>query len=691
MSQDASQFRAADILAPDGPVARRLENYEIRPEQLELAKACEEALEGGSHLVAEAGTGVGKSFAYLLPAVLYSLRHPDQGPVVISTRTIALQEQLAERDLPFLRAVLPLEWTAVTAVGRNNYVCMRRLERAMKDGGELFDDRARANELTRVEDWANQSQEGLRFELDPPVTDVVWEEVRAEHGNCLYKACKYFEACGFQRARRRLETAQILVVNHSLYVADLQLRGAGAQVLPSHRVVIFDEAHHLERTATEGLGARATLGSVLWHLRRIRPKGKRRSLAPELERGSVHALFEVAEAAAEEFFGRLGDRLGNDRRSPVAIPQEESIDVDFIQPLVEIVRECSRAAAATTEVDRKMELSARAKGLQTFCLTMQALCAPNVQDDENVRPTVRWIEPERRGVALRSAPLEVGPILRDLCFHHPRTAILTSATLGPAEGQFRWLRDRLGLAERVQTLRVGSPFDYHRQVRLTIAEGLPDPGREPDAFRRAAANEARDRILANDGRALILCTSWRSVREFRETLENALAMEGIPLLVHGDAPAQDLIARKRNDPRSVLLGTDTFWEGVDLPGDAVTMVLIERLPFGQPDHPLTKARQSAIEQRGGDAFGEMSLPEALLKFRQGFGRLIRRGDDHGEVVVLDPRLRTRRYGEAFLRALPEGTTTPPDHPPPDEDPAHDARGSLDNPDSEPDLNDWGKF
>lgn len=651
---DLADVGVRDLLADDGPIARRLEGFETRDEQTELAVAIESALRDGEHLVAEAGTGVGKSFAYLLPAILHALRHPDHGPVVVSTRTIGLQEQLAERDLPFLQSVLPLEWTAVTAVGRNHYVCLRRLVRAQREGGDLFSDNHRAAELTRVAEWANQSWDGLRFELDPPVEDAVWDEVQAEHGNCLHKACKHYDVCGYQRARRRLETAQVIVVNHALYVADLSLRMAGAQYLPAHRTVIFDEAHHLERVATEGLGLRATLGTVLWHLRRLKPSGRKRPLSEHLETAQVRGLFELVAAEAEIFFGRLSRRVEGGRRGPRGIPEDESLDQDLLDPIGALSRECLHAASTTTEVDKKMELTARARGLESLCSVLSALCAPTGGPDGEPATQVRWIEPERKGVSLRSAPLDIGAALTQYGFSHPRTAILTSATLGPPSGGFSWLRERLGLKERVRDLQVGSPFDYSSQVRFGVAEALPDPVRQPDAFRRGCIDELREQLLENGGRALVLCTSWRSVREFSEALRADLADIDVPLLVHGEAPLRELLRRKREEPNSVLIGTDTFWEGVDVPGNALTLVVIERLPFAQPDHPLTKARVAVIEARGGDAFAELSLPEALLKFRQGFGRLIRRTDDRGTVLVLDPRIRTRGYGAEFLRALPDG-------------------------------------
>jgi ATP-dependent DNA helicase DinG len=641
-------------LGPDGIVARRLPDYEERPEQAQLARAIEAAFAEGRHLLAEAGTGVGKSFAYLLPAILHAVRYRGQGPIVVSTRTIALQEQLERKDLPFLQAVLPLEWTAVSAVGRNHYVCLRRMHLAHRERGVLFDDPYREAQLNRIVDWAQSTRDGLRFELPDPVDDEVWEEVKAEHGNCLYKACPHFDECPYQRSRRRLESAQIVVVNHALYMADVALRMAGATYLPDHRIAIFDEAHHLERIATESLGLRVTLGSVLWHLKRLHPRRSRRSLLAQHGNQRAMLLLEQLRAAAESFFAILEGRVAGPAGGAIALDPDEILDDPLTELLALLTAELARCALDIEKVDLRTEMQARARGLTGLQAVLTALCGPGEVGQ------VRWVEREKRGVSLRSAPVDVAAALQQHVFQAPRTNVLCSATLGPGNDRdFAWLRQRLGVGERVDTLRLGSPFDYRRHVRVTVAEGMPDPGRDGEAFLRACRDEVRGRVLDNGGRALVLCTSWNFVRSIADALRGPLGLEGIELLVQGEAPMRDLLRRKREEPTSVLVGTETFWEGIDVPGEALTLVIVTRLPFAQPDHPLTKARLRMIEARGGDAFAEHTLPEAILKFRQGFGRLVRTSSDRGEVVVLDPRMRTRRYGRDFLAALPDGVVDEP--------------------------------
>lgn len=636
------------LLGPEGPVARRLPDFEVRPQQLELARAVENALATRRHLIAEAGTGTGKSFAYLLPAAVHADRHQGEGPVVVSTRTIALQEQLERKDLPFLHAVLPFEWSSVTAIGRNNYLCLRRMHLAEREH-HLFDDPERAGQLRKIVDWSLTTKDGTKQDLAFPPLPEVWEEVQAEHGNCLQRACKHYDHCHWQRARRRMQTAQVLVVNHALYFADLALRIAGASYLPPHRVVIFDEAHHLERTATESLGLRVGRTTVGWHLRRLYGRRNERSLLARHGTAAARILWEEAHQHNEVFFEALQQRLAAGGGSEGLALHAEQIDEPLTPVLRALSTELATAAVRATEIDAQMELQARANGLDALCSMLRALCVPN---PESPTPLVRWLEPSRHGAQLCGAPLDVSQALRQHLFTNGPAAVLTSATLGvPDDASFGWLRGQLGLDD-ADTLRVGSPFDYDRAVTMVIPESLPDPGADTGAFRNEVAEQCLQHVLANGGRALVLCTSWQFVKTLAAALRAPLADAGIELLVQGEAPLAKLLERKRSEPTSVLLGTDSLWEGIDVRGDALTLVIITRLPFASPGHPLTQARLQLLRDRGRDPFADHSLPEAILKFRQGFGRLIRGSSDRGKVVVLDPRVRTRAYGRRFLQALP---------------------------------------
>lgn len=640
-----------ELLGPDGVIPRRLPDFEERPEQLAMAHAVAKALAERRHLIAEAGTGIGKSFAYLLPAAAWADAHQGQGPVVISTRTIALQEQLEKKDLPFLHAVLPFEWSSVTALGRNNYVCLRRLDLAGRDQ-LLFEDKSRQGQLQQLREWSVSASSGSRHELPTPPDAEVWEEVQAEHGNCLQRACQFYDACHWQRARRRMQTAQVLVVNHALYCADIALRMAGASYLPEHRVVIFDEAHHLERVATESLGYKLSGATVGWHLKRLYGRSGQRGVLARFGTPDALLLHQELRLMSDSFFAELDARLQASGSGDGISLHDEILDA----PLPPILRSLAALllgiAQKQQQLDARMELNARAEGLLSLAMMVQSLCQP--KPDQTV-PLVRWLEPSRHGAALCGAPLDVSAALKEHLFGAGRTAVLTSATLGPTDDhEFTWLRRRLGLHERVDTLRLGSPFDFQRAVELQIAEAMPDPSQDPHGYRREVAARTEQAVLDNGGRALILCTSWDFVRRLAEQLRPALEYRGIELLVQGEAPLAQLLHRKHKEPTSVLIGTDSLWEGIDVRGSALTLVVVTRLPFQSPGHPLTKARLAAITARGGDAFMEHSLPEAILKFRQGFGRLIRSQQDRGKVLVLDPRARTKAYGRRFLASLPLG-------------------------------------
>lgn len=643
---DAPPPPPGSILAPDGPVARRLERYEERPEQQAMLAAVEQALARGAHLLVEAGTGVGKSFGYLVPALHHAARTGER--VLVSTRTIALQDQLDRKDIPLLSAVLPYEVTAVVAKGRNNYLCLRRLERALKLSADLFDDSASRIRLQEIAAWAGQGGTGTLSDLPFKPPPAVWEQVQAESGNCSQRRCPHYEACFYQQARRRMEAARVLVVNHALYFSDLALRIQGAVYLPDHTVVIFDEAHTVEKVATECLGASIGPGRLEHLLARLHSgrtaKGLLAALACE---EAIEAVGE-ARAAGQAFFEEA--RRWQEKHDPTG--QGRLLDDDpFVPntlslPLSILSETLSKAAAREgLEESDAMELAAYAARAGGLARSTSLLL------DERPAELVIWLEGKERRTSLVGAPLEVGRLLARHLYPARKSCVFTSATLtaGVKVG-FGYLRERLGLPACGELL-LGSPFHYDRNVEIHLHADLPDPT-DAEPWEEAILDRIRALVLAEGGRSLVLFTSWRLVERARRMAAD-LAAEGIACLFQGEGPVQRLVERKRRSQASVLFGTDSLWEGIDIPGETLTQVIIPRLPFPVPTTPFVEARSRELKQQGRHPFKDFHLPETTLRLRQGFGRLIRGADDRGKVVFLDRRLLVKPYGRLLLRALPD--------------------------------------
>ncbi len=635
--------RIQELLGPDGSLARRLAGYEHRDGQLRFARACARALVSGGQLVAEAGTGIGKSFAYLVPAIL--LAEERGAPIVISTRSKALQEQLNSKDLPFLQAVLPLEFTWTVAVGRKNYLCLRRLSRAKKQRSTLFRDEQHNEELEEIAALARADQVGTRDELPFVPNAGLWDEICAEQGNCLGKKCQFYSPCPWQRSRRRLHNAQLIVVNHALYFADLALRQQGVSLLPEHAAVIFDEAHHLEDIASQALGLQLSPGMFDWVLSRLLSHNGRRGLLAKHDPSRWNAAIMDLRSHVELWFAQLA-RLSPGEGETRELTRGNEPEDSLSQPLRSLASGLDHWSEQALGTQDRMELGSRTARLEELAQAVQRICS-EAPDNE-----VRWIERRQQKDKLRAAPIRVSQLLAELLWGQEEQArLLVSATLGPPERDFGWLRERLGIVS-AEALKEPSPFPYERNVTLQIPGNLPDPGRAGTAFEDEASERIAEACLENQGRALVLGTSRRWLERCRTRIGGRLRSEGLELLVQGDAPLPQLIERKREFPGSVLMGLDSLWEGIDIPGPALTLLILVRLPFAVPSHPLTAARIRELTRRGGNAFADFSVPQALLKFQQGFGRLVRRQSDSGTVLVLDPRMRTKAYGRRFLQVLP---------------------------------------
>lgn len=638
----------AAVLGPDGAVARRLTNYEHRPEQLEMAEAVSRAIEQKHHLMVEAGTGVGKSFAYLVPAILAAVEAKRK--VVVSTHTISLQEQLLLKDIPFLRAVMPQEFSAVLVKGRSNYISLRRMEGAVSRAGATFQKDEEFEQLTSIRLWSGKTTDGSRSDLDFRPAPNVWDAVASENGNCLGRKCPTYKECFYFKARRRMWSANILVVNHALFMSDLALRAAGASLLPEYDVAIFDEAHTLEGVAGEHLGLRVSGGQVEHLLNKLYNERTNKGLLVFHELAKAVRQVQRVRYAARDFFQdvhnwktRHGGSNGR-MRKPVEWPDTVGEELQKLGTAI------AEGADEYEGDEQRIELTAAAEKCSALAASVRAW------QRQEPAESVYWVEVgegSRPKVALACAPLDVGPTMRRDLFERVPTCILTSATLSVGTPpRFDFFKTRLGLTS-CQTLQLGSPFDYPKQVTIHLPRGLPDPSERADDYERAAIRAIAHYLEKSHGKAFVLFTSYRMMEAAVRVLTPWLAARNIALFAQSDGvPRTKMVEAFKADVDSVIFGADSFWQGVDVPGEALSNVIIVRLPFSVPSHPLLEARLEDIRRRGGNPFVEYQVPEAVIKLKQGFGRLIRSKDDRGIVAILDPRVLSKPYGRTFLNSLP---------------------------------------
>jgi ATP-dependent DNA helicase DinG len=680
-----------DVLGPEGPIARRLQRYEDRSSQREMAEAITSLYNDGGVGLLEAGTGVGKSLAYLVPALRWAAANGDR--TVVSTNTINLQEQLVGKDLPFLAGALtdqPVRFALLK--GWRNYLCLSRLEMARGAAGPLFDG-VMTEELESIAAWAARTTDGSLADLPTPPRPELWDEVAAEPDLCHRVQCPHFADCFLFRARREAAQADVVVVNHHLLMSDVAVRRAQqnwqeAAVLPAYTRLVIDEGHHLEDAAAAHLGVTVTRRGLLRLFGRLDRRGKGLLAALANRLGGMPGLLSAASLEliqetvipsaagarrnSELVFDLLEqvvvDAGGGQVRLTAAFETHRVWSAGLSAALVDLLRETEllndslRIIRERHEGEREKdalmpplfnELRGVGRRLQTAGDGLRASLSPA----SDAAPSVRWVEVRGKdhNVAISAVPLDLAPVLREDLFERVTTAVITSATLtSVGNAGFSFLAERLGVNEletAPATAVFPSPFDYARQSVLAVPTDIPAPNVNGAGHFDAAVAIVRTVAAASDGGLFVLCTSHRDVRDAARVLRSEAGCRW-PLLVHGEDARDALLRRFRDSGSGVLLGTASFWEGVDVPGDALRALVIVKIPFRVPAEPVTAAHCEAITARGGDPFTEYMLPHASLRLKQGFGRLIRSATDRGVVVIADPRMATKAYGRVLLEGLP---------------------------------------
>jgi len=643
-----STFDIQQALAPGGIISKSLPGFESRPQQLQMASAVHERLAAGEHLAVEAGTGVGKSFGYLIPII--ELVSRTAAKALISTFTITLQEQLINKDIPFLTDSLPQQFTAELAKGRGNYLCKRRLQFTRRNQTMLFH---RLNsQLQMISDWAGRTKDGSLSDIPFLPDNQIWDKVKSEHGNCRGRKCPHFQQCFYFRAKRRMQSADIIVANHALLFSDLVIKDCGASLLPDYKFVIIDEAHNIEHVAEQHFGINISNYRIRFFLDGLyNPKTHKGLLAYKNQPGTIEIIRRTYREA-ETFFNNIRNWHQKAEQQTNGRCYKNFIDDNISGHLNKLAKELAGLIKKTDEVDEKFEIDRyrdRCDGLvqdlDCFLLQKKIDC-------------VYWIEPEgnsKKTIRLRSAPLNVGPDVKKVLWDKYDSIVLTSATLSTERaGQksgFDFFASRIGL-EDFQSFKLGSPFDYQKHVTLYVEKGLPNPN-DP-AFIEAASKAIKKYIKKTKARAFVLFTSYAMLQETAGQVSKWLAENNIQLLQQGlVVDRTTLLKQFKTQKSAVLFGTDSFWQGVDVPGEALSNVIIVRLPFAVPDQPLIAGRLEQISQNGGNPFLQYQLPSAIMKFKQGFGRLIRTKTDSGIVAVLDSRIVNKSYGQQFLDAIPD--------------------------------------
>jgi ATP-dependent DNA helicase DinG len=703
-------MNAEEIFGPKGLISRRMPNYETRREQIEMFKAVVKAINESQHLMVEAGTGVGKTFAYLIPAIAYAFSAKEtredtaeginNQSVVISTHTINLQEQIFHKDLPLLQEILGVPFTSALVKGRNNYICLRRLNRAANFQSELFETSLELEELSRLKTWSATTKEGSLSDISWAPSDKVWSEVSCERDNCSGKKCSYYRQCFYRLARNAVWNADIIVVNHALLLMDALMREEENNILPNYDVAIIDEAHRLESVAQSHLGIDISNYRVNYLLNSIynprTNKGLLSFIPPRITplRRCKESL-QSARNAAETFFNSIIEWHENEApengriRKKDFIPNTLSAELSRLHFDLKELKDAllkKKNLKGTRKFD-ETELNAflirtasLALELENFVKQSDESPSPDLslppearlarggegRGTERVNTTntpngVYWVEKRksrfnRPNIILKSAPVSVAESLKKILFGRLKSVVLTSATLATSQKDgLGYLKKILGI-EKTGEVILGSPFDYQKQVKMFLTRDMPDPN-DKASFLPMAGERIMKYLNLSKGSAFILFTSYELMNRMYEHLYPELEKAGMAAYLQGkDLPRHKMLEEFKNRVGSVIFGADSFWQGVDVPGAALENIIITKLPFPVPSEPVVEAKIEKMEREGIDSFMGYFLPEAIIKLRQGFGRLIRTKTDKGMVVILDNRVVTKQYGRFFINALPKCET-----------------------------------